>query len=502
MSTISEPFSSSPTRSPAERAHGGNRAHGPLGRRRRSAKIVATLGPASAGGEKIRALFDAGVDVFRLNFSHGTHDQHRARFAEIRQVEADTGRPIGIIADLQGPKLRVGNFANGQAELVAGARFRLDLDASPGDQGRAPLPHPEVFAALIPGTELLLDDGKVRLRVADCGADFADTEVLVGGTLSDHKGVNVPQAVLAISAVTEKDRADLSFALAHGADWVALSFVQRPEDVAEGRKLVGNAAGLMVKLEKPAAIRRLDEIIELADALMVARGDLGVEMPPEDVPSVQKLVIHACRVAGKPVIVATQMLESMISAPTPTRAEASDVATAVYEGADAVMLSAETAAGQYPIEAVAMMDRIARRVQQDPLYFTTLDASRMPPEHTNSDAISAAACQVAATIGAAAIVSFTSSGATALRAARERPAVPILALTANLATARRLALLWGAHCVHLPDIHSFADMVQRGVRVAHREEIAGAGQRVVITAGVPFGTPGSTNVLRIAWIDR
>jgi len=471
-------------------------------RRRRSAKIVATIGPASAGRERIRALFDAGVDVFRLNFSHGTHEQHRARFIEIRQAEADTGRPIGILADLQGPKLRVGDFTGGRADLLAGARFRFDLDPSPGDRRRAPLPHPEVFAAVAPGTDLLLDDGKLRLRITRCGSDFADTEILVGGTLSDHKGVNVPNVVLPISAITDKDRADLAFALAQGADWVALSFVQRPEDVAEGRKLVGNAAGLMVKLEKPSAIARLDEIIDLADALMVARGDLGVEMPPEDVPSVQKQVIHACRVAGKPVIVATQMLESMVSAPTPTRAEASDVATAVYEGADAVMLSAETAVGQYPVEAVQMMDRIARRVQADPLYFATLDSSRLPPEHTNPDAISAAACQVAATVGAAAIVSFTSSGATALRAARERPAVPILALTPNLATARRLALLWGAHCVHLPDIRNFNDMVQKAVRTAYREEIAGSGERVVITAGVPFGTPGSTNVLRIAWIDR
>src|SRR5579863_560646 len=498
MSTISEPSSSARAAELAERARIRNR---PM-RRQRSAKIVATLGPASASPERLRALFDAGVDVFRLNFSHGTHDQHRQLFHDIRRVEADTGRPIGIIADLQGPKLRLGDFADGRVEIAAGASFRLDLDHTPGDQGRAPLPHPEIFAALAPGTELLLDDGKVRLRVADCGADFADTEVIVGGVLSNHKGVNVPGVVLPISAITEKDRADLSFALEQGADWVALSFVQRPDDVAEGRKLIGNAAGLMVKLEKPAAIGRLDEIIELADALMVARGDLGVEMPPEDVPSVQKQIIHACRVAGKPVIVATQMLESMITAPTPTRAEASDVATAVYEGADAVMLSAETAAGQYPLEAVAMMDRIARRVQVDPLYFATLDASRMPPEHTNSDAISAAACQVAETVGAAAIVSFTSSGATALRAARERPSVPILALTPNLATARRLALLWGAHCVHLADIRSFNDMVQKAVRTAQREEIAGSGQRLVVTAGVPFGTPGSTNVLRIAWIDR
>jgi pyruvate kinase len=471
-------------------------------RRQRSAKIVATLGPASSSLPMLRTLFDAGVDVFRCNFSHGTHDDHRKLFSAIREVEHDTGRPIGILADLQGPKLRLGDFAQGRVALPPGAKFRLDLDGTLGDQHRAPLLHPEVFQALKPGNELLVDDGKVRLRVTDCGPDFAETECLVGGTLSNHKGVNVPHCVLPISAVTEKDRADLSFALEHGADWIALSFVQRPEDVAEGRKLVGNAAGLMVKLEKPSAIRRLSEIIDLADALMVARGDLGVEMPPEDVPSVQKQIIHACRLAGKPVIVATQMLESMITAPTPTRAEASDVATAVYEGADAVMLSAETAVGEYPREAVAIMDRIARRVQEDPLYFSSLAASHFEPEHTARDAISVAACQVAGTVGAAAIVSFTSSGATALRAARERPSVPILVLSSSLATARRLALLWGAHCVPTPDIKNFNDMVQRAVRIAQRETIAGPGQRLVVTAGVPFGTPGSTNILRIAWVDR
>src|SRR3954447_748839 len=498
MSTISAPSSFSPPPRLTELARGRNQ---PM-RRLRSAKIVATLGPASATRERIEALFEAGVDVFRLNFSHGSHDDHRKLFDTIRRIESNIGRPIGILADMQGPKLRLGNFAEGRVELGAGEHFWLDLADSPGDQNRAPLPHPEIFAAVEPGTELLIDDGKVRLRVLDCGADFADTECLVGGALSNHKGVNVPNVVLPISAVTEKDRADISFALEQGADWIAFSFVQRPEDVAEGRKLVGNAAGLMVKLEKPAAIRRLQEIIDLADALMVARGDLGVEMPPEDVPSVQKQVIHACRVAGKPVIVATQMLESMIGAPTPTRAEASDVATAVYEGADAVMLSAETAAGKYPVEAAAMMDRIARRVHEDPLYFATLDAGRLAPEHTNRDAISAAACQVADTIGAAAIVSFTSSGATALRAARERPSAPILALTPDLGTARRLALLWGAHCVHLADIKNFNDMVQKAVRTAQREGLAKPGERVVITAGVPFGTPGSTNVLRIAWVER
>jgi pyruvate kinase len=471
-------------------------------RRQRSAKIVATLGPASSSRAVLRTLFDAGVDVFRCNFSHGTHDDHRKLFAAIRQVEHDVGRPIGILADLQGPKLRLGNFSGGRVQLPAGAHFRLDLDDQLGDKNRAPLPHPEVFRALQPGNDLLIDDGKVRLKVLDCGPDFAETECLVGGTLSNHKGVNVPHCVLPISAVTDKDRADLSFALENGADWIALSFVQRPEDVAEGRKLIGNAAGLLVKLEKPSAIRRLDEIIDLADALMVARGDLGVEMPPEDVPTVQKQVIVACRRAGKPVIVATQMLESMINAPTPTRAEASDVATAVYEGADAVMLSAETAVGEYPVEAVAMMNRIAHRVQEDPLYFASLQTRLLEHEHTDPDAISAAACQVAATVGAAAIVSYTTSGATALRAARERPGVPILVLTSSHATARRLALLWGAHCVHSADVKSFADMVQRAVRIAHREGIAEPGQRVVVTAGVPFGTPGATNTLRIAWVDR
>jgi pyruvate kinase len=471
-------------------------------RRRRSAKIVATLGPSSSAPDQIGALFEAGVDVFRLNFSHGTHDDHHARFSAIRQVESASGRPIGILADLQGPKLRLGTFAEGPIELAAGAPFHLDLDRQAGDERRAPLPHPEIFEALEPGTELLLDDGKVRLEVETCGSSFADTRCLVGGTLSDRKGVNVPNAVLPLSAITEKDRADLSFALENGADWIAFSFVQRPDDVAEGRKLVAGRAGVMVKLEKPSAIQHLREIIELADGLMVARGDLGVEMPPEDVPSVQKQVVHACRAAGKPVVVATQMLESMITAPTPTRAEASDVATAVYEGADAVMLSAETATGRYPIESVAMMNRIACRVQEDPLYYSMLEGTRIEHEHTASDAISTAACQVAHLVDAAAIVSYTTSGATALRAARERPEAPILVLTSNLATARRLAVLWGAHCVHTSDVKNFADMVQKAVRIAHREKIGEIGQRVVITAGVPFGTPGATNILRVAWIDR
>ena len=469
-------------------------------RRLRNAKIVATLGPASSSQEVIGALYHAGVDVFRLNFSHGLQEHHRERVDFIRAIESATGRPIGIMADLQGPKLRLGTFAGGPVTIATGGRFRLDLDKAPGDATRAPLPHAEIFQAMSEGTELLIDDGKVRLRVDRFGDDFAETTAIVGGKLSDRKGVNVPNAVLPLSALTEKDRSDLSFALALGVDWIALSFVQRPEDVAEGRKLVAGRAGILVKLEKPLAIRHLDEIVELSDAVMVARGDLGVEMPPEDVPPIQKQIIHACREAGKPVIVATQMLESMINSASPTRAETSDVATAIYDGADAVMLSAETAAGSYPLEAVAIMNRIIARVEHDDLYHRAMDTTLPAPEHTSSDAISAAARQVARTVGAAAIVSYTTSGATALRAARERPDVPILVLTSSEQTARRLALLWGAHCVHSSDVSNFGDMVQKAIDSARGEGLAKDGESIVITAGVPFGTPGATNILRIAWV--
>jgi pyruvate kinase len=470
--------------------------------RRRATKIVATLGPASSSADKIAALFEAGVDVFRLNFSHGDQRDHRARMDTIRALEKTQGRPIGVMADLQGPKLRVGAFASGKVKLKPGSPFRLDLDKAAGDAKRASLPHPEVFAALAPGVELLLDDGNIRLKVETCGKDFAETVVVAGGDLSDRKGVNVPNAVLPLSALTSKDRTDLAFALDMGADWIALSFVQRPEDVAEARKLIAGKAGVLVKLEKPAAIGKLDEIIELSDAVMVARGDLGVEMPPEDVPPLQRRIVAACRVAGKPVVVATQMLESMMRAPVPTRAEASDVATAVYEGADAVMLSAETAAGDYPVEAVTMMDRILRRVQADPAYFPSLHATTLAAEHTPSDAISQAAGRVAHTIEAAAIISYTTSGATALRAARERPEVPVITLTSNLQTARKLAIVWGLHCVHTADVSNFTDMVQKATRMAYEEGFAEKGERVVITAGVPFGTPGATNVLRIAWVEN
>jgi pyruvate kinase len=468
--------------------------------RNRRAKIVATLGPATNGEAEIEKLFEAGADVFRLNFSHGAHAEHKARLDAIRTVEKKHHRPIAVLADLQGPKLRVGEMENGGVELAQDQAFRLDLDTTMGDTTRAPLPHPEIFAALKEDTQILLDDGKIRLRVTNKGDDFADTVVIAGGRLSDRKGVNVPNAVLPVAAMTDKDRADLDFALSIGVDWVALSFVQRPEDVAEARKTVQGRAAVLSKLEKPAAIDRLDEIITLSDAVMVARGDLGVELPPEDVPGLQKQIIRRCREAGKPVVVATQMLESMITSPAPTRAEASDVATAVYDGADAVMLSAETAAGNYPFEAVAIMDRIIARVERDEAYRPIMNTAHPDPEHTAPDAITAAARQVAETIGAAAIVTYTTSGSTTLRAARERPVVPILCLTESIATARRLVLAWGVHGVVTKDIHNFSDMIEKACRIALNEGLAQKGQRLVVTAGVPFGTPGATNILRIAWV--
>ena len=469
-------------------------------RRNRSAKIVATLGPASTTKEQIRSLADAGVDVFRFNFSHGTHEDHAARFAAVREIEADRNRPIGTIIDLQGPKLRVGRLTGGRILLTKGTPFRLDLDPALGDAGRASLPHPEIFAAIEEGQDLLLDDGKIRLRVEKLGRDWAETLVLAGGPLSDRKGVNVPNAVLPISALTEKDRTDLQFGLETGFDYVALSFVQRPEDVAEARRLIAGRAAVMAKIEKPSAIDHLDEIIELCDAIMVARGDLGVEMPPEVVPRLQKKIVRHAREAGKPVIVATQMLESMIQAPAPTRAEASDVATAVYDGADAVMLSAESASGEYPAEAVTMMDKIIGSVEQDELYRSYLDAYHATAERTSADAITLAAGQVAHTLGAAAIVTYTTSGATCLRASRERPDRPILGLITRMLTARKLALAWGVHAVHTADAADLDDMVAKARHFARDEGFAAPGESIVVTAGLPFGTPGATNLLRIAWV--
>ena len=466
-------------------------------RRQRNAKIVATLGPATSTAEEIEALFVAGVDVFRLNFSHGARERQRERIDVIRALERRRGRPIAVLADLQGPKLRVGEVARG-VHLSAGTEFRLDDDPAPGDARRVCLPHPEVFAALRPGMALLLDDGRLRLRVTASSGGHLDSVVEVGGPLSSRKGLNVPEAVLDLSPLTAKDEADLERALEWGVDWIAASFVQRPEDLDTVRARVGGAAAVMAKIEKPSALEHLEEVVARADGLMVARGDLGVELPPEQVPAAQKRIVRACRNAGKPVVVATQMLESMIESPLPTRAEASDVASAVYDGADALMLSGETAVGAYPAAAVTMMDRIIAEVEQDPHYRAVLDASPATPGANHADAICDALRAVAHILPVAAIVAYTSSGWSALRAARERPHAPIVGLTPHLATARRLTLAWGVHAVPGADAREVGEMVERALDGALADGFAKPGDSVLIMAGMPFGKAGTTNLLRIA----
>ena len=469
--------------------------------RKRQTKILATLGPASNTEEMIETLFLAGVDNFRLNFSHGTHEDHAARVKMIRNVEARHGRPIGIIADLQGPKLRVGKFKNGTIDLTAGMIIRLDLDKTEGDEKRVNLPHPEIIATLQPGAYILCDDGKVRMQIKSKGDDFLIAEVIYGTKLSNNKGVNVPGVILPIPALTAKDRIDLVAALDMNVDWVAQSFVQRPEDVAEAKKLINGRAALMAKIEKPSAIENFNAILDHVDGIMLARGDLGVEIPAEDVPSVQKKVVREVRYAGKPIIIATQMLESMIESPSPTRAEASDVATAVYDGADGVMLSAETASGKYPLEAVSIMDRICQRVEADTYYRGIMDSSHPETKSDASDAITVAACEVAQTMKAACITNYTSSGSTALRTARQRPPMPILCLSHSQATTRRLMLSYGVHAVFTEDKKTFDEAVETAIKVAAEIGLATKGQRIVMTAGVPFGTPGSTNILRVAWVE-
>jgi pyruvate kinase len=469
-------------------------------RRQRRTKVVATLGPASSDRATIERLFQAGADVFRINMSHTGHDRMRELMATIRTIESEYSRPIGILVDLQGPKLRLGAFKNDAAEIDKGQDFVFDTDPTPGDGTRVSLPHPEIFAAIKPGDALLIDDGKLRLQATETGPQRIVARVEVGGKMSNRKGVSLPDTVIPLAALTAKDIADLEAALDAGTDWVALSFIQRPEDVAEAKKITRGRAAVMAKIEKPQAVARLDDILDLADALMVARGDLGVEMPLEKVPGVQKDMTRACRRAGKPVVVATQMLESMIASPVPTRAEVSDVATAIFDGADAVMLSAESAAGQYPVEAVATMNRIAEQVEKDTIYQSSLHLLHTEPEATGADAIAAATRQVAETLDLAAIVCWTSSGSTGLRVARERPQCPIIAISPIVTAGRKLSVVWGIHTVIAEDAHDQDDMVERACRLALKEGFAKAGQRIIIVAGVPLGTPGATNMMRIAFV--
>lgn len=465
--------------------------------RGRKVRILATLGPASETVEMIEKLYVAGADAFRINMSHGDQEDKKKLFTNIRALEKKYNRPTTILVDLQGPKLRIGTFENDKIILKTGQDFTLDQIKQAGDTSRVRLPHPELFEVVEAGSRLLLDDGKLVLRVKSATKEVIETIVEVGGALSNRKGLNVPDAVIPVAALTEKDRSDLAFAVDQGADWIALSFVQRPEDVAEAKRLIEGKAALLAKIEKPAAIHRLDEILEIADAVMVARGDLGVELPPEAVPPVQKQIVSAARRLGRPVVVATQMLESMITAPTPTRAEVSDVATAIYDGADAIMLSAETAAGDWPVEAVAIMDRIARNVEADPQYYARVHFMDIEPDATSADALAVASGSIANTIDTSAIVCFTISGSTARRISRERTSVPILVLTPERNTARRMGLLWGATAVLTKDVTSFEEMIAKSKRMALRHGMGKSGSRLIVMAGVPFGVPGSTNLLNI-----
>jgi len=469
-------------------------------RRQRRVKIIATLGPASPDEAAIERLFEAGADVFRINMSHSTPEKMREIVRMIRAVERTQGRPIAALVDLQGPKLRIATFAEDMVRLEKGATFMLDSDPAPGNCERVHVPHPEVLAAFECGHRLLLDDGRIRLVITETSPSCVVTEVEVGGKLTARKGLNLPDTVIAMPALTPKDYKDLEAALDADIDWVALSFIQRPEDIAAAKKITRGRAGVMAKIEKPQAVGWLTDIIEAADALMVARGDLGVEMPLERVPGVQKQITRAARRAGKPVVVATQMLETMITSPMPTRAEVSDVATAIFEGVDAVMLSAESASGQFPVEAVGTMNRIAEAVERDPTYRSVIHAQRTEPEHTGADAIAAAARQIAETLDLSAVVSWTSSGSTAYRVARERPDMSIVVISPKAEIARRLALVWGVHCVVGDEAQDQDDMVDRACRTAFAEGFARAGDRIIIVAGLPLGMPGATNMVQIAYV--
>ena len=471
-------------------------------RRNRRVKIVATLGPASSSPEMIERLFIAGVDVFRINMSHSSHEGAKTLYNAVRACAARHRHPIGILADLQGPKFRLGELQGGRVQIAEKSILRLDRNETPGNSERVFLPHEQIFDAILPGHSLVLDDGKLRLRVLESSKTEIVAEVTVGGMLASRKGVSMPDTLLPISPLTEKDRADLAHALKLGVDWIALSFVQRAEDVQEVRRQIGGRAAILSKIEKPSAVADLDDVIAASDGLMVARGDLGVEMPVEKVPGLQKRITRLARAAGKPVIVATQMLESMISSPMPTRAEVSDVATAVFDGADAVMLSAESAVGQYPVEAIQMMDKIAIEVEHDPVYEAILYATQTEPLPTGADAIAAAASAIADTVKLGAIVCYTATGSTVLRVTRERPGIPVIGLTPVESTARRLALVWGVQSILTGDPENLSHMVRKACRIAFEEGLVRPRDGILITAGIPLGSPGATNMIRIAFVDE
>jgi len=469
-------------------------------KRIRRAKILSTLGPSSSSLEIIERLFIEGTDVFRLNFSHGSIEEHRNNLDKIRNLEKKYDYPICILADLQGPKLRIGGFKKKKEKLKLGQKFNLDLSNELGDSLRVNFPHPDIYEILTPNSKILIDDGRIKMQVLEQHKEYLVTELLNEGIISDNKGVNIPDTVLPISSITSKDKSDVSKALDMGVDWVALSFVQSAESVMELKKIVNEKAFIMAKIEKPSAVKSIKQILDVVDGIMIARGDLGVELPPERVPAIQKNIIQQCREAGKPVIVATQMLESMINNNTPTRAEASDVANAIYDGADAVMLSAESAIGKYPIESVVMMNNIIQSVENDSKNYNESIQMQNKHDKSTTDAITNAAYTICENAQAKAIVTFSVSGRTTLRMSRERAPVRVVGISPNLNTARKLQIAWGVHSCFGEDAQNTKQMVANACRIVKKADLGEPGDAIVITAGVPFGNAGSTNLLRIAKI--
>lgn len=471
-------------------------------KRDRFAKIVATLGLTSSEPDVIEKLFLTGVDVFRLNFSHGTHENHAKNIQTLRALEQKHGRPIAILQDLQGPKFRVGRFEQDAIELAFGQTLVFDQDDTLGDNTRVYLPHPEVFSSAKVGDRLLLDDARVAFEVVNNDGNCIEAKHIYGKKLSNNKGLNLPDTDLLVSAMTDKDHTDLQFGLSQGVDIVALSFVQRAGDMEMLRGLVGGKASILAKIEKPSAVRHIADILDASDAIMLARGDLGVEFPPEALPSIQKTVVEAARHAGKPIVVATQMLESMIDSPVPTRAEATDVDTAVALGADAVMLSGETAIGKYPVEAVSFMDRMIQSTEKDARYIKDMRVIEDVEVNSSNGAVSHAVKAISNAIDVTAIACYTASGSSAVRLCRERALTPIIALTPNQDVARRLQLYWGVDAVVMPDADRVQTIVANAANLVKRKAYGEDGDLVVVTAGVPFGQPGTTNTIRLATIGE
>ncbi len=470
-------------------------------KRNRKAKILATLGPASSSQKIIEDMFIGGCDVFRLNFSHDTIENHRKNLETIRNLEKKYNHATCVLADLQGPKLRIGTLKNKEENLKKGNIFKLDLDNAIGNNERVNFPHQDIYEHLTPNTILLIDDGKIKLQIKEQKKDYLLTEVLNDGIISNNKGVNIPDIILPIESLTNKDKSDMKKALEMGVDWIALSFVQKAEDVLKLKELVNNKALVMAKIEKPSAVKNLDAIIQASDGIMIARGDLGVEMQTHKVPIVQKKIINRCRYFGKPVVVATQMLESMVVNFSPTRAEASDVANAIYDGSDAVMLSGESAVGKYPIEAVKVMNNIIESVESDKDNFNlAMEEIIIKKKVDTTDAITNAAYYIAKNAGAKAVITFSVSGKTTIRMAKERAPVQIIGLSPNLSTARYLQLVWGVNSCHGEDAQSASEMVSIACSLAKEKKLVKQDDNVIITAGVPFGNAGSTNLLRIAKI--